>query len=318
MADVAESPVKQELASSPTKSTADPTPQKRKASPADDDRDDAIKRTKVDSPDDRAHDARRMSHTSAGSRPDTRDLHHHDAPDDRGRRANATSKDEEKKRGKRLFGGLLGTLNQSGGGAQLKRRREIEQRQQERVQRQKLEAEKRSAERLSRITQVRRAEQINFEEKVMKTRHANLLARAHSLQTKSEPRIYYQPWKFTRAQDDILDDQIADAKATIAREVEEFALRRNQHDRAHGHRRLSTSQYDKKEPDAAARSAPPPAPSTVPSDVTGSASAAVTLPVPAEATNEPSVAKSVPMHDAHQQDEPGDDVVEAEEDTVMY
>ncbi|KAM0502128.1 hypothetical protein ACHAQF_003935 [Verticillium nonalfalfae] len=295
MADVAETPVKQELASSPTKPTVDPTPQKRKVSPADDDRDDATKRPKVDSPDDRAHDARRMSHTSASSRPDTRDLHHHDAPDDRGRRGNTVSKDEEKKRGKRLFGGLLGTLNQSGGGAQLKRRREIEQRQQERVQKQKLEAEKRSAERLSRITQVRRAEQINFEEKV-----------------------YYQPWKFTRAQDDILDDQIADAKATIAREVEEFALRRNQHDRAHGHRRLSTSQYDKKEPDAAVSSAPAPAPSAAPSDATGSAPATVTLPVPAEATNESSEAKSVQMHDAHQQDEPGDDVVEAEEDTVMY
>ncbi|KAM0654215.1 hypothetical protein ACHAO3_000948 [Verticillium nonalfalfae] len=164
---VSRTPVKQELASSPTKPTVDPTPQKRKVSPADDDRDDATKRPKVDSPDDRAHDARRMSHTSASSRPDTRDLHHHDAPDDRGRRGNTVSKDEEKKRGKRLFGGLLGTLNQSGGGAQLKRRREIEQRQQERVQKQKLEAEKRSAERLSRITQVRRAEQINFEEKVV-------------------------------------------------------------------------------------------------------------------------------------------------------
>ncbi|KAM0286241.1 hypothetical protein ACHAQH_000968 [Verticillium albo-atrum] len=300
MAEVATTPIKEEFDSSPAKSTTDPISQKRKASPTDADKDDAAKRPKIESPEHNYNGARRMSHTSATSRPDSRDSHR-DAPDNRGRRGVPVSKDEEKKRGKRLFGGLLGTLNQPGSGAQLKRRREIEQRQQERVQKQKVEAEKRSAERLSRVTQVRKAEQINFDEKVMKTRHANMLARAHSLETRVEPRLYYQPWKFTRAQEDIIDDQIADAKATMAREVEEFALRRDQHDRAHGR-------------------TPAPVPSAVPADEFEPARAAIPAAIPADTTNDKpqSDAKNAHDHDAQQQDEPGDVVVEAEEDTVMY
>lgn len=121
----------------------------------------------------------------------------------------AVSKEEEKKRGKRLFGGLLNTLNQKAPSTQLRKRREIEQRQQEKAQKQKVEDDKRLAERLARLNKSRRHEQIDFDEKVvrhgrgivhgqgltteqMKIRHANLLARAHSLHTKAEPRIVCQ------------------------------------------------------------------------------------------------------------------------------
>jgi hypothetical protein len=120
----------------------------------------------------------------------------------------AVSKEEEKKRGKRLFGGLLNTLSQKTSTTQQKKRREIEQRQQEKAQKQKVEDDKRLAERLARLNRERRHDQIDFDEKVvrrdaaialeevrlltpeqMKTRHANLIARAHSLYTKAEPRI---------------------------------------------------------------------------------------------------------------------------------
>ncbi|KAM0334336.1 hypothetical protein ACHAQA_001361 [Verticillium albo-atrum] len=291
-------PIKEEPHSSPTRSTTDPTSRKRKASPAGNENEDATKRTKIESPENPTNSARRESHGSATSRPGSRDVHH-DAPESRGRRGAPVSKDEEKKRGKRLFGGLLGTLNQPGAGTHHKKRREIEQRQQERAQKHKLEAEKRSAERLSRITQVRKAQQINFDEKV-----------------------YYQPWKFSRAQEDIIDDQIADAKATIAREVEEFALRRDQRDGSRGHSRPSTSRDDRVVPEAADSSAPASVPSTALAAAPEHASVPAPEPVAASAdsTNISSnpEAKSALDHDVQQHDEPGDVVVEAEEDTVMY
>lgn len=78
------------------------------------------------------------------------------------------NREEEKKRGRRLFGGLLNTLNQSKPSAQQNKRREIEQRQQEKVQKQKAEDDKRLAERLGKINSARRAEQIYFDEKVVR------------------------------------------------------------------------------------------------------------------------------------------------------
>lgn len=122
------------------------------------------------------------------------------------------SRDEEKKRGKRLFGGLLSTLSQTNSSSQHKKRREIEQRQQEKAQKQRAEDEKRRTEKLARITEARWKEQIWFDEKVvracpslpleslvqvlisfplpqMKTRHANMLAKAQSLRTKAGPSI---------------------------------------------------------------------------------------------------------------------------------
>lgn len=50
-----------------------------------------------------------------------------------GRRRQSTAKDEERKRGKRLFGGLLGTLSQSGGPRNAKRKEEAEKKQQEKL-----------------------------------------------------------------------------------------------------------------------------------------------------------------------------------------
>jgi hypothetical protein len=84
------------------------------------------------------------------------------------RRKSATQ--EEKTRGRRLFGGLLNTLNKTHAqpSAQQRRRQEIEQRQQERLQKQKAEDEKQRAEKLSNLREIRMAEQIVFEEKVVR------------------------------------------------------------------------------------------------------------------------------------------------------
>ena len=75
-----------------------------------------------------------------------------------------SSVQEEKKRGQRLFGGLLSTLSQSTPTGQQKRRQDIEKRQAEKAKQQKLDDEVRKAEKLAKLKEIRLAEQINFDE----------------------------------------------------------------------------------------------------------------------------------------------------------
>lgn len=79
---------------------------------------------------------------------------------------------EEKKRGKRLFGGLLNTLSQTSTNSHQKRRHEIERRQLERQERQKAEADGKKEEMLARLQVVRASEQIIFEDKVVRIVHS--------------------------------------------------------------------------------------------------------------------------------------------------
>ena len=74
---------------------------------------------------------------------------------------------EEKKRGQRLFGGLLSTLNKSAPNTHQKKRQEIEKRQQERAQQQWVEDDKRRTEKLAKLTPVRKIEQVKFDEQVV-------------------------------------------------------------------------------------------------------------------------------------------------------
>ncbi|KAK1462230.1 peroxin 26 [Colletotrichum melonis] len=213
------------------------------------------------------------------------------------------SRDEEKKRGKRLFGGLLSTLSQTNSSSQHKKRREIEQRQQEKAQKQRAEDEKRRTEKLARITEARWKEQILFDEKVMKTRHANMLAKAQSLRTKAGPSIYYRPWKLTKEQEDEVDDQVQDAKNTIARELEAFKDRKEEHERRHGHARPPATAQEELVP-MVTEDQPAEAPPEVSAD--------------APAANDHTAASSDrDRHERDTHDEPGD-VVENDEDMVIY
>lgn len=74
---------------------------------------------------------------------------------------------EEKKRGQRLFGGLLSTLSQSTHNGQQKRRQEVEKRQQEKAKQQKAADEKRRKEALADLKTVRETEQIRFNEEAV-------------------------------------------------------------------------------------------------------------------------------------------------------
>ncbi|KAK0736990.1 pinin/SDK/memA/ protein conserved region-domain-containing protein [Apiosordaria backusii] len=128
---------------------------------------------------------------------------------------------EERKRGQRLFGGILGTLSgQTGPSNNLhKRRLDIERRQHERAQKQEVEDEKRRQEKVERIRRERMISQIEVDEKIMHTRHENLMAKARSLMTRSYPRICYRPWELTREQARTIREQIRDTEDRIDREL---------------------------------------------------------------------------------------------------
>lgn len=75
---------------------------------------------------------------------------------------------EEKKRGKRLFGGLLNTLSQTTSSSHQKKRLEIERRQHAKAQQQRVEDDKRRTEKLERVRRARMIGQIKFDEQVVR------------------------------------------------------------------------------------------------------------------------------------------------------
>ncbi|PWY69150.1 hypothetical protein BO70DRAFT_365967 [Aspergillus heteromorphus CBS 117.55] len=138
-------------------------------------------------------------------------------------------RDEDRKRGQRLFGALLGTLSQSGpsNNAAQKRRADIERRQQDKLKLQDEAYGELRRRRREEKEQGRRREQRVYEGEVMRVRHANLLAEARFLRTRAEPALCYKPWQLRAEEEDRIQDQIREAEATVAREVEEFETRRS-------------------------------------------------------------------------------------------
>jgi hypothetical protein len=79
---------------------------------------------------------------------------------------------EEKKRGQRLFGGLVSALSRTPSEAQQQKRLEIERRQHEKAQQRRAEDEKRRAEKLEQLKRTRQIEQVKLDEQVV--RHYSL------------------------------------------------------------------------------------------------------------------------------------------------
>lgn len=100
---------------------------------------------------------------------------------------------DEKKRNKRLFGSLLGTLSQttSRSNPAHKKRDEIEARQRERLKKENEEQEAERKRRRDELSQHRRRQQIVWEEEGIRLRHENMRAMAGFLRTKAEPVLYY-------------------------------------------------------------------------------------------------------------------------------
>ncbi|KAE8154736.1 pinin/SDK/memA/ protein conserved region-domain-containing protein [Aspergillus avenaceus] len=137
----------------------------------------------------------------------------------------AGGREEERKRGQRLFGALLGTLSQRSNPAAQKRRADIERRQQDKLKLQDEEYGELKKKKREERSVIRKKEQRLYEEEAMRTRHANILAMAHFLKTKAEPALYYKPWQLRSDDEDIIQDQVEEAKATISREISEFESR---------------------------------------------------------------------------------------------
>jgi len=74
---------------------------------------------------------------------------------------------EERKRGQRLFGALLGTLSQSSSSSAAKRRADIEKRQQAKLKQQAEEDSQRQQERLEELKATRRREQVKLDEQAV-------------------------------------------------------------------------------------------------------------------------------------------------------
>ncbi|KAI4158812.1 MAG: hypothetical protein LQ342_007109 [Letrouitia transgressa] len=129
---------------------------------------------------------------------------------------------EERKRGQRLFGALLGTLSQSSSSAAQKRRTDIERKQQAKLKLQAEEYDEQKKQRLEALKAARRKEQKIYDKQSMQIRHSNLLAQAHYLQTKAEPILFFKPWELLPGDDDKIKSQVEEAEETIERERAQF------------------------------------------------------------------------------------------------
>lgn len=141
----------------------------------------------------------------------------------------------ERGRERRLFGAALGALSQNSTTAAQKRRSEIAERQKAKRVLEEQETDQRKAELAAERKVQRLKEQARFEKESMRLRHANLLQMAHFLRTRAEPRLYYKPWETTPEQDRIIEDQVAEAKETIRRETEEYESREDGHSERERH-----------------------------------------------------------------------------------
>lgn len=100
------------------------------------------------------------------------------------------ARDDERKRSRRLFGGLLGTLSQAPTTSTVsKRRQEIEERKRIEARRREAEIAERQEERLRGVQKQKEKEHRLVLESDLKIRHSSELARARFLITEAEPRL---------------------------------------------------------------------------------------------------------------------------------
>ncbi|EKG10971.1 Pinin/SDK/MemA protein [Macrophomina phaseolina MS6] len=231
---------------------------------------------------------------------------------------------EERKRGQRLFGALLGTLSQSSSSAAQRRRADIDKKQQEKLKLQAQEFDQRKKQRLEELMIIRRREQKKFDEQTMRIRHSNMLAQAHFLQTKTEPKLFYKPWELRPEEEDTIKAQIDDAEATIEKELADFEKQRRieqeqeQHDKNDTQEKIEATEAQKAEDMVGSEQANEPPNSPPEQDNVTTSDEQV------QPTSRPDTQKnghSPKEHDSkakEHHDDHGEEVLEAEEDTVIY
>ncbi|KAA8908862.1 pinin/SDK/memA/ protein conserved region-domain-containing protein [Sphaerosporella brunnea] len=157
------------------------------------------------------------------------------------KRRRITGAEEEKRRGKRLFGALLGTIGKfqketSSARARTTavKRKEVEQKLQEKLKAQTEELDERRKREDEDFNLRKRVEAREFEERAMRIRHNNLLAQANMLTTTTSPKLFYLPWKLLPSQEDTIREQI-DAAAETVRNGEYTSRRVRERDEAQLH-----------------------------------------------------------------------------------
>ncbi len=128
---------------------------------------------------------------------------------------------EEKKRGQRLFGGLLGTLSQTSIKPNHRKRDEIEKRQQDRLRRDVEEHEEETKRKKEELDRTHRAEQKIWDRQSSELRHRNMRAMAGFLRTSTEPRLYYKPWELRPEEEEQIKKQKDEVVELIRRDQDQ-------------------------------------------------------------------------------------------------
>lgn len=127
---------------------------------------------------------------------------------------------EEKKRSRRLFGGLLGVVSGSTARSNPahKKRDEIEARARERLKKENEEAEADRRRRRTEIEASREREQRRWDEEGREVRWRNMRRMARFLRTRCEPMLYYRPWEFRVEEEEVVERQKREVEEVIRRE----------------------------------------------------------------------------------------------------
>ena len=111
-----------------------------------------------------SHDSkRRRTSQDYGKSSRKQETQPHGSPIHRTRDQPRDGRLEERKRGQRLFGALLGTLSQSSSSTAQKRRADIEKKQRSKLQAQTEEENEKRRQKIESLTEVRREEQTKFD-----------------------------------------------------------------------------------------------------------------------------------------------------------
>ncbi|KAI9760980.1 MAG: hypothetical protein M4579_001356 [Chaenotheca gracillima] len=149
---------------------------------------------------------------------------------DRERNRRQSGQVEDRKRGKRLFGALLGTLSQGSSSSTTaqRRRADIEKKQQAKLKLQAEEYDEKKRQDLDLLMERRRKEQKKFDEETMRIRHSNTLMMANFLHTSAEPSLYYKPWELLPEEEERIKQQLTEAESAVEKEDEAFSTSRQQ------------------------------------------------------------------------------------------
>lgn len=148
------------------------------------------------------------------------------------KRSRTDTGDEEKKRGKRLFGSLLGTLggfkkdaNSVKSKERATRQADLEKRQKEKLQKAADEIASRQAEEVASRRQKEHERDLEFDRLQSEASHAHKVMLAHQLVTTTSTTLplCYMPWKLTAEQEARIDEQIRIAKKEQAAAMKLFS-----------------------------------------------------------------------------------------------